>query len=199
MRIRRARSVSRRRLPASERASPVEFRFCSPPSRELPVELYGDFIHWFVPHSLSPEPRLPDATAASGRQWATQLWLSPGSTPTSSAPSMAAGTSMPTIRVRAPARPACAITCWSSTAVTSQCCIHHVRRFCIASPMADFLCARVCGADTVRACSFTSMTAPARCAAASFVTSHSPTNPSTCFHRRARSLWAPHRVSVCPR
>ncbi|PSM32161.1 alpha-amylase family glycosyl hydrolase [Haliangium sp. UPWRP_2] len=78
MHIGRVGAVSRHRRPASERASPVEFRFCSPPSRELPVELYGDFIHWFVPHSLSPEPKLLGVNAASGQQWSTRLWLSPG-------------------------------------------------------------------------------------------------------------------------
>ncbi len=68
------------------RAAPesrVEFRFRSPRDRDLPVELHGDFIHWFVPHSLTPEERPEEARAAgatpsASRGWTTTLSLGPG-------------------------------------------------------------------------------------------------------------------------
>lgn len=70
--------MSRRRLARAERQSPVEFRFRAPPDRDLPVELHGDFIHWYVPHRLEPERTAGGGATPLSTQWTTQLALSPG-------------------------------------------------------------------------------------------------------------------------
>ena len=54
--------------------SPVSFRFSSPAQPQLPVELRGDFIHWFVPHPLAQQA----TTSGEAAQWLTTLSLSPG-------------------------------------------------------------------------------------------------------------------------
>lgn len=53
---------------------PVAFHFRSPPQHALPVELYGDFRHWFVPHEMAQQPSQPGATP----QWSTTLSVPPG-------------------------------------------------------------------------------------------------------------------------